>query len=501
MLFSSPEFVLGFLPVVLVLYILVRGASGRDATILLLAAASFFFYAWWNVWGVLLLASSIVFNWVVSRHLGKDQPHRRALLIVGIAVNVLVLAFFKYTNFLIENVNEITGTEWSFVTIILPLGISFITFQKIAFLVDSYSGDTSHYRFHEFVLFASFFPQLIAGPIVHHSEMLRQFQERDAFQLRWTNFTVGLTAFSIGLVKKVVIADSFAAVADPIFAGVSAGVEPPLYEAWVAALAFALQIYFDFSGYSDMAIGLARMFGVRLPLNFNSPYKAHNIVDYWQRWHITLTRFLTDYIYTPLSFGFARQAIVSGDSRTVLFAKSVIVPLFITFLVSGLWHGAGWTFVIWGLIHFSGMATQRIWQHAKLPDVPVAIGWSLTILLVVVSLVFFRAGSVEAALTMLNAMAFGASGMEFIETPRRVAALIVGGFALCLLLPNTAELLARYNPVIDRKMPSWKTAIGGHEVVWRPTIAWAAAISILFTVALTFVLKTDEAREFIYFQF
>lgn len=500
MLFSSPEFVLGFLPALLAIYACVR-PFGRTQTAQLLLAASVFFYGWWNPWGVLLLAGSITFNWLVSRRLGQGHHGRGALLAFGIAANIAVLAFFKYSNFFIANVNELSGANWPLLNIILPLGISFITFQKIAFLVDSYSGDTSKYRFQEFALFVAFFPQLIAGPIVHHAEMLAQFHKPDAFRLRASNFTVGLTAFSIGLVKKVVIADTFASFADPVFGAAGAGLPPPMYEAWIAALAFTLQVYFDFSGYSDMALGLARMFGIRLPLNFNSPYKAQNIIDYWQRWHITLSRFLTDYIYTPLSIAFMRQSLMAGQGRAPIFAKAVVVPLFAVFIVSGVWHGSGWNFVVWGLMHFFAMAIARGWRELKLPNLPFGVSWVLTMSFIVASLVVFRAENMNAALTMFEAMAFGAPGLAYFESPRRVALLIAAGFAFCLLLPNTAELLARYNPVIDRKMPRWSPSFLPKGLVWRPTLAWATAVSLMFTIALTFVLQTDEAREFIYFQF
>lgn len=534
MVFSSLEFVLGLLPAVFVLYLLTRRRFGRIGTIKLLIAASLFFYGWWNPVYVLLIGGSIVFNWLISRRLQRGHPRRGLLLVLGVIINVLLLGYFKYTNFLIENANWLFGAQWQLAQIVLPLAISFFTFQQIAFLVDSYSGDTSRYRFQEYALFVVFFPQLIAGPIVHHTEMLTQFCKPEAFRFRWTNLSIGLTAFSIGLFKKIVIADSLGAVADPIFAAAGNGQSLAFFDAWFGAVAFFLQVYFDFSGYSDMALGLARMFGIRLPLNFNSPYKARNIIDFWQRWHITLTRFLTDYIYSPLTLIAMRKGLMAGDGETLLFARAVVAPLFAVFFVSGLWHGAGWTFVIWGMFHFSGMAVVRGWQEAKLPALPYVVGWFLTISLVVTSLVFFRATSIPAALSMIDSMFGGGSiylpgslqdalpfltrftdlprfrivftdGEFFVDglvkLPRVAFLLILSGAAICLFLPNCAELLRRYNPVVDRRMPAWRSTPMNRVVAWRPSIAWSATTAAAFAFGLTFMFNLEEAREFIYFQF
>ncbi|MGH6946953.1 MAG: MBOAT family O-acyltransferase [Kiloniellales bacterium] len=541
MVFSSPEFVLGFLPVVFALYLLVQRYLGRVRTIQLLVAASLIFYGWWHPRYILLIGGSIVFNWLVSRHLHRGHQRRGLVLAFGVVCNVLLLGYFKYTSFLIENANWIVGAQWDLAHIVLPLAISFFTFQQIAYLVDSYSGDTSRYRFQEYALFIVFFPQLIAGPIVHHTEMLTQFCKSDAFRFRLANLSIGLTAFSIGLFKKVVLADNLGAVADPVFATASDGSPLAFFDAWVGALAFFLQVYFDFSGYSDMALGLARMFGIRLPLNFNSPYKARNIIDFWQRWHITLTRFLVDYIYSPLTLIYMRKGVLAGDGRVRLFVRAVIVPVFVVFLVSGLWHGAGWTFVIWGMFHFVGMATVRSWQEAKLPLLPYPVAWFLTMSLVLTSLVFFRASSIPAAFAVLDSM-FGGGNIHIprslqdvlpvlthftdlprfrivftdgnlfftdrlvVTSPRSALFYILSGGAICLLLPNCAELLARFNPVVDRRMPAWTAPVwivgAMHRIVaWRPSVAWSATVAVMFAISLTFMLRTDATRQFIYFQF
>jgi D-alanyl-lipoteichoic acid acyltransferase DltB (MBOAT superfamily) len=533
MLFSSVEFVFGFLPIVLFLYIIVRNHLGRFRALQLLLAASIFFYGWWNPIYVLLIGGSIIFNWVVSRHLHRGNPHRRLFLIVGIGANLLLLGYFKYTNFFIANIDWAFGVGWRFAEIVLPLGISFFTFQKIAFLVDSYTGDTSRYRFQEFALFALFFPQLIAGPIVHHTEMLAQFAKPEAFRVRWLNLSIGLTAFCIGLFKKIVIADSLATVADPVFMAADGGQPLPLFDAWLGALAFFFQIYFDFSGYSDMALGLARMFGVRLPLNFNSPYKARNIIDFWQRWHITLTRFLTDYIYSPLSLKYMRKGVMAGVGPVLLFMIGAVVPLFITFLASGLWHGAGWTFIVWGMFHFVGMAVARGWHDAKMPPLPYVVGWALTMLLVLVSLVFFRATSISAAVTLVDSM-FGAGQVylprsflsimpflsEFTDIPRfrveftegfavpgefaplKIALpLVAGGGAICLFLPNCAQLMSRYKFTVNRRIPVWQSLLTRRAIAWRPNVAWSAVVGFFFAIATSFMVNFEEAKEFIYFQF
>jgi D-alanyl-lipoteichoic acid acyltransferase DltB (MBOAT superfamily) len=353
MQFNSTIFLFGFLPVTLLLFFLL-GRFSIPAARLWLAAASLFFYAWWNPPYLILLGISIVFNFGVGWLLQNPValPHRglrKTVLIAGLAFNLGFLGYFKYSTFFVENLDALTGADFVATHIALPLAISFFTFQKIAYLVDSYLGKVKENSFLNYVLFAAFFPQLIAGPIVHYSEIFPQFKKAETYRFQWLNFTDGLTLFLLGLAKKVVLADEFARYSDVVFYNAQAGAPVSLVPAWVGALAYTLQLYFDFSGYSDMAIGLAKMFNVELPLNFWSPYKAGSIIEFWHRWHMTLSRFLRDYVYIPL--GGNRK----GEPRRY-------GNLLATMLVGGIWHGAGWTYVLWGALHGTALAANHLWQ-------------------------------------------------------------------------------------------------------------------------------------------
>jgi D-alanyl-lipoteichoic acid acyltransferase DltB (MBOAT superfamily) len=341
MLFNSYEFILVFLPLTAAAFFLTARLLGKEAALGVLVAASLVYYGWWR-WSYLpLLVASIVANFVVGRFLepgddDRSRPYRKTVMVVGIACNLGLLGYFKYANFFIDNLAELTGAAPRNFEIILPLAISFFTFQQVAYLVDAHRGETKEHSFLHYCLFVTFFPQLIAGPIVHHKEMLPQFSRDETYSVRAEMVAVGLSVFVIGLFKKVVLADSLASYASPLFAFADSGGAPSFLHAWGGALAYTFQLYFDFSGYSDMAMGIAFMFGIRLPLNFDSPYKASNIIDFWRRWHISLSRFLRDYLYFPL--GGNRR----GKGRRY-------ANLLITMLLGGLWHGAGWTFVIWGV--------------------------------------------------------------------------------------------------------------------------------------------------------
>ncbi|MGE3936590.1 MAG: MBOAT family protein, partial [Rhodospirillaceae bacterium] len=338
MLFNSLEFIFLFLPVTLVGWFAIGRVAGPRAAILWLIAASFVFYAWWNVRFIALLAVSIGVNFWIGSRLSADAtpgPSRRMLLLLGIGFNLAILGYFKYANFFVDNIQAVTGASFAWEPVLLPIAISFFTFQKIAFLADAYWGRARAYDFAHFSLFVMFFPQLIAGPIVHHREIIPQIEAKRTIRFSLDDFAAGLTIFAIGLAKKVVVADHCGEWASRLFAAADNGLDPGFFDAWIGALSYTLQIYFDFSAYSDMAVGLARMFGFRMPINFDSPYKAASIIDFWRRWHMTLSRFLRDYLYIPL--GGSRR----GRARQYL---NILVTMFL----SGLWHGAGWTFVLWG---------------------------------------------------------------------------------------------------------------------------------------------------------
>ena len=336
MLFNSYVFILAFLPIVALGYFRIQAYGKHEGALVFLALASLFFYAWWNPIYLPLLLASILINFFLGVRLCKNRSV--ILLSLGILFNLALLGYFKYANFLASNINQAFDTSIHPGHIILPLAISFFTFQQITYLVDSYNQLTKDYRFSHYTLFVTFFPQLIAGPIVHHHEMMPQFMQRKAWSPSMDNLAVGLTIFVLGLAKKVLIADKIAPYASAAFAASDHGTALTFFEAWKGALAYSFQLYFDFSGYSDMAIGLARIFGIILPLNFFSPYKANNIIDFWRRWHMTLSRFLRDYLYIPL-----------GGNRKGTIRR--YLNLFITMLLGGLWHGAVMGCAAWILSH------------------------------------------------------------------------------------------------------------------------------------------------------
>ncbi len=491
MLFNSYAFIFGFLPVVLIgFYVL--GARRRDWALLWLTLASLFFYAWWRPINVLLIAPSILINLGLARLLERYRESRpaaaRVVLVCGIAFNLCFLGYFKYTMFLRGAVNDVFGTDLVLSHIILPLGISFITFQKIAFLADVYAGRVTSFTFRDYALFVLFFPQLIAGPIVHYREMMPQFRAISA-RFNTEDASVGVTLFFIGLAKKLVLADPLALVIAPLYARAAHGEGLGFVDGWIAALGFTLQIYFDFSGYTDMALGVARFFGIRLPMNFNSPLRATSIIEFWQRWHVSLTRFLTAYIYNPLSLYLARRRMASGkpgfggrDTTVASFLTLLMMPAMITMFVSGLWHGAGYTYIVWGLMHGVMLSVNhawrlirpRIWPRAKdHPRLLTGTGFALTFVSVVIAMVMFRASGVRAAwsiwgdmigvhgvtlpggllarfgsvggwLNGIGVKADATSGSQIVEGVSRVAVLL----AIALGLPNTLRILAPYEPAL-----------------------------------------------------
>ena len=335
----------------------------------------------------------MLFNYLIGNSLNKDIKEnkknfsKKSILIFGIVANLLLLGYFKYADFFIENINFISGVNLNLLHMVLPLAISFFTFQQIAYLVDSYKKETKEYDFLNYALFVTFFPQLIAGPIVHHKEMMPQFDSAKNMVKNYRNITLGLFIFSIGLFKKVVIADTFAVWAT---AGFDTATTLNLLEAWATSLSYTFQLYFDFSGYTDMAIGIALLFNIKLPINFNSPYKALSIQDFWRRWHITLSRFLRDYIYIPLGGN------KKGNFRTY-------TNLMTTFILGGFWHGAGWTFLFWGFLHGLSLAIHRLWQTLGF-KMWTWLAWLITFNFVNIAWVFFRAKEWDDALRILSSM-------------------------------------------------------------------------------------------------
>ncbi len=403
MLFNSYEFIFLFLPITFFIYFYLNKKELVWFAKIFLVTASLFFYSWWNINYLPLILVSIIINYLIGRELGKSNKPKKSLLVAGIIFNVGLLAYFKYVDFFIENINWIFDNNYSLLNLALPLAISFFTFQQIAYLVDSYGGETREYYFVDYCVFVSFFPQLIAGPIVHHREMMPQFADKKNKTVNYDNIATGLFLFSIGLFKKIVIADSFAVWASNGFDKIAV---LTFFEAWATSLSYSFQLYFDFSGYVDMAIGSALLFNIRIPVNFNSPYKAFTIQEFWRRWHITLSRFLRDYIYIPL--GGNRK----GDLRTCQ-------NLMITFIIGGIWHGAGWTFVFWGFLHGAAIVVQRLWGKTGLKLNPV-MAWIVTFNFVNIAWIFFRAKEWQDAIKVLKGMV----GINGIAVSEQVAAFL-----------------------------------------------------------------------------
>jgi D-alanyl-lipoteichoic acid acyltransferase DltB (MBOAT superfamily) len=486
MLFNSYIFILVFLPVTLLGFHFCGRFSNRALSTVWLVLASLFFYAWWNPNYLVLILASIIFNFAFARALLGQKS--RLILALGVAGNLGLISYFKYTNFLVDSYGTVFNTEIELAPIILPLAISFFTFQQIAFLVDVYKQRLSKFSFLHYCLFISFFPQLIAGPIVQQREMLPQFIRARFGRLTGRNLAIGLTIFAIGLFKKVIIADEIAAYSSPVFAAAQDGQIISFVESWGAALAYTFQLYFDFSGYSDMAVGLARLFGLKLPINFFSPYKATSIIEFWRRWHMTLSRFLREFLYIPLG----------GNQRRVFSVMA-------TMLLGGLWHGSGWTFVVWGGLHGLYLLVNHAWRSFF----PVTAGlwgrWTgrlLTFVAVVLGWILFRAEDWGAATAMVSGMAglhgFGPELDTLKISWTKAYPILAGLLVVVWVMPNTYQLMSRYHPALmGKKSPEdklWKIV----DRKWRISVPWAYAMSFIAIAALSMLTRISE---FLYFQF
>ncbi|MGZ8180815.1 MAG: MBOAT family O-acyltransferase [Methylobacter sp.] len=517
MLFNSYPFIFLFLPIVLIGFFYIGNRGHHRIAASWLIAASLFFYGWWNPAYLGLILGSILFNYSIGIAITSREfkEHSKKLLMFGLAGDLLLLGYYKYTNFLLATSNSILNTSFNLEAIILPLGISFFTFQKIAYLVDAYKGKTREYGFLNYCLFVIFFPQLIAGPIVHHRDIMVQFSRDHIYKFNYKSFVIGVTIFSIGLFKKVILADGTSEYVFSIFNRAESGLPLAFFPAWGGAFAYSFQLYFDFSGYSDMAIGIAHMFGIRLPMNFNSPYKATSIIEFWRRWHMTLSRFLRDYIYIPL--GGSRQ----GSIRHLL-------NLLLTMFIGGLWHGAGWTFVLWGTIHGVYLIVNTVWR--KLVGVPEYQGdlirflsGCLTFFAVMVAWVPFRAKDFDSTMVIWKGMAglsgftlpkgldskLGDLGGWLIDHNVRFVGVLDGiapfrfidvlWFVVLMIctffMPNTQQFMRKYRPALYSKIVLRDM---GSSILWRPTLGWSIGISFLLVYAILGLVRPSE---FLYFQF
>ena len=543
MLFNSYEFILVFLPLTLAGFSLL-GRHSRTLALSWIVLASLVFYAWWRPINALIIAPSVLVNYLLARwllRLGADKTRAglaRLVLLLGIAFNIAFLGYFKYINFLSTAANDLVGTNFVLTQVVLPLGISFITFQKIAFLIDVHGGRIPSFTLRDYGLFVLFFPQLIAGPIVHYREMMPQFQQASCRPDR-QDLAVGLSLFVFGLFKKVVLADGVADHVSPIYDQAAAGMQVALFQAWIAAIGFTLQIYFDFSGYSDMALGLARFFGIKLPANFDSPLQATSIVDFWSRWHMTLTRFLTAYLYNPLVLWLTRRRMarrlpgVGGRTPSVgAYFQLVAGPTLLTMLVSGLWHGAGYLFILWGLLHGVYLSINHAWRLLR-PRIWLdkeayerrmrPVGFVITFLSVAVAMVVFRASNIAAAKSVLQGM----TGQHGITLPQQLQsrldplkgvlqqvvsstpdlstqalAMAVAWLAvlllIALLLPNTLQIMARFEPAIGLQHRPGRTLALARALDWAPTLPWAVTMAAMAAAA---VMRIGGKSEFLYWQF
>lgn len=509
MVFSSLEFIYLFLPPVFLVFLVLRHLQWEKGIIWWLIIASLAFYAWWSLTHLILLLASVGINYLLHRIILDKKS--KSVLALGIVANLATLAYFKYADFMIGNFNMVTGAEAPLIHLVLPLAISFFTFQQIAFLYDTYVGHIAECDFAKYCLFVVFFPQLIAGPIVMQKHTIPQFTLA-VFQKRlFVNLSVGGTLFVIGLFKKIVLADGVGPIATAIFSLAETGEVVPMEAAWIGTIAYSFQIYFDFSGYCDMALGLARIFGIRLPLNFNSPYKALNIVDFWSRWHITLSTFLRNFLYIPL-----------GGNRKGPVRR--YVNLAATMLLGGLWHGASWNFVFWGLLHGVYLSVNHAWSSFvtgrsngddRPPLLPPVISrilsQSLTLLMVMIAWVFFRAESFTGAWAMIDGM-FGLSeypDMKLWATVMPDRGLFWSAVVLLTMvvvwMPNSVEIARHYRPVIGAKKFIKKAFGLSHylreNIQWRPSVRWSSALLIVGLVSLTQIYRLVELTEFIYFNF
>ncbi len=502
MLFNSPIFLFVFLPATAILCFTIRARVGRNAALGFLVLASLFFYGWWNPIYLPLLIGLAVFNFLLARiilneRIKPDGGRKNLLVTFGVTVDLAALAYFKYTDFFIRTANETVGTHWELQHIVLPLAISFFTFQKIAYLVDAGRGRVEPHSFLEYCFFVMFFPQLIAGPIVHHHEIFSQTKRERSFRFDRMNLAIGLTIFFIGLFKKVVLADNLAPLASSVFADAGLGKEIHFLRAWEGMLAYTFQLYFDFSGYSDMAIGASRIFGIKLPLNFHSPYQAVSITDFWRRWHMTLSRFLRDYLY--ISLGGNRR----GPTRRY-------INLFLTMAIGGLWHGAAWTFVFWGALHGAMLIVNHAWRAVW--KTPINRWWSrgiaraITFLCVALAWVFFRAPDMQSAFAIYRGLVAWTPDISASALAYDLGWLVFW-MSIVWFWPNTQQWMARVRPAFNysssdlREDPllvpvantPWQRL-----VLWRPNPAFAIALGLGVAASL---LSLQRVSEFLYFQF
>ena len=461
MLFNSYSFILIFYPLTFLVYSILNRSKLTIASRVWLACASLFFYGWWNPAFLPLILISIAGNYAtacsIQRYVKRPKLNKKMILIIGLCFNLLLLGYFKYFNFFISNLNNVLPIKFSVAEIILPLGISFFTFTQIAYLVDVYRGIAKEYSLLNYTLFVTFFPHLIAGPIIHHKEMMPQFDSIKNKLLNRKNIFAGSFLFSVGLFKKLILADTFRIWANYGFNG---NVHLTMIEAWVVSLSYTFQLYFDFSGYTDMALGASLFFNIKLPANFNSPYRALDVQDFWRRWHMTLSRFFRDYVYIPLG----------GNRRSM---PRSYFNILVTFIIGGIWHGAGWLFMLWGFLHGIANMISR-WAKTLNIKLNMFVAWFLTFNFINLTWVIFRSKDMGTAMNILSSM------FDLSKKGSSISSLaflfILAGFVITLGFKNS-------NEITQKVTPSYR---------------WAALIGLLFGLSMLFMTRRSE---FLYFQF
>jgi len=461
MLFNSYSFILIFFPLTFLVYSILNRSKLTIASRVWLACASLFFYGWWNPAFLPLILISIAGNYAtacsIQRYVKRPKLNKKMILIIGLCFNLLLLGYFKYFNFFISNLNNVLPIKFSVAEIILPLGISFFTFTQIAYLVDVYRGIAKEYSLLNYTLFVTFFPHLIAGPIIHHKEMMPQFDSIKNKLLNRKNIFAGSFLFSVGLFKKLILADTFRIWANYGFNG---NVHLTMIEAWVVSLSYTFQLYFDFSGYTDMALGASLFFNIKLPANFNSPYRALDVQDFWRRWHMTLSRFFRDYVYIPLG----------GNRRSM---PRSYFNILVTFIIGGIWHGAGWLFMLWGFLHGIANMISR-WAKTLNIKLNMFVAWFLTFNFINLTWVIFRSKDMGTAMNILSSM------FDLSKKGSSISSLaflfILAGFVITLGFKNS-------NEITQKVTPSYR---------------WAALIGLLFGLSMLFMTRRSE---FLYFQF
>lgn len=492
MLFNSLEFILLFLPIAVFGYYQL-GKFSHLLAVLWLTMLSVFFYAYWSLESLPILIGSIVLNFfygvALTRFMGLTK---KVILILGIISNLLCLGYYKYVDFFIQNINSVNSTLGfnllELKHLVLPIGISFFTFTQIAYLMDVYLGKVKNDRWLEYALFVTFFPHLIAGPIIHHRDVMPQFNNSLTSRFEYKKIMEGMVLFGVGLTKKVLIADSMAVYANNFYQQISIA-PSDVFSAWMGTLAYSFQLYFDFSGYSDMALGLGLLFGIVLPINFNSPYKAASIIDFWQRWHISLTKYIGEYLYNPICLRLTRIGL--GRSKYIEFFYLFVIPTIVTFAIIGLWHGPSWSYVVFGLYHGVLISLNHAWRKIVGINLPHWLNWFITFMVVNLGFVLFRSGDLDLAFKVFASL-FGA-GEQLFSWNHQIFMKIIGCLLAVKFLPSTALMFKQgvgaffHEITLIRRSPPWVATI------FTPFI-----LGVLFAVCLVSLTKTTE---FLYYQF